>query len=230
MLIVMNLDRFRRVNESLGQDAATACCRKSRAGSRRTGSGQGREVGRAFNKTRSFARVVARAVPIVTTRARSVRRFAGAFIETFTVDEQGNIVSWPPASACAPTMRPTPRDCWGVRRVEMFEARLPRVEEHWLGSDDDPARGGSGRCWPRDTLRHQVQHGELFLLYQPQIELASGGLACYEAERSLEPRPQLGRSRRARPFRSPTRPGFIQEVSATRCSAKRPDSRATGRM
>ena len=57
--------------------------------------------------------------------------------------------------------------------------------------DGDPARRLGPLLRLENALRHAVQHGELFLLYQPQIDLASGEVACSEALVRWQ-HPQLG--------------------------------------
>ena len=69
-----------------------------------------------------------------------------------------------------------------LQRAEsaMFEARRtgPGTVSRF---DGDPVHRLGPLLRLENALRHAVQHGELFLLHQPQIDLATGNIACTEA-------------------------------------------------
>jgi len=79
--------------------------------------------------------------------------------------------------------------------------------------DGDPARRLGPLLRLENALRHAVQHGELFLLYQPQIDLGSGAVACSEALVRWK-HPQLGTLTPDKFLPLADETGLIQEVGS----------------
>ena len=225
MLIVLNLDRFRRVNESLGQEAGDRLLQEV---ARRLTSqvGQGGEVARLSQD--KFA-VYLRSVSSREDARTSVESVARAFVSPFAVGGEEAFISCTAGYSLYPDDATDPAGLLQRAESAMFEAR--RAGSGTLARfDGDPARRLGPLLRLENALRHAVQHGELFLLYQPQIELASGALACSEALVRWK-HPQLGTLTPDKFIPLADETGLIQEVGnwvlgeATRQSRRWSDAR-----
>ena len=167
MLIVLNLDRFRRINESLGQNAGDRVLQE--VARRLTASVADRgEVARlSQDKFAVYLRSVA-----ARDDAHACRRVGGERVRAAVRRRRRRDVHHlhrrlQPVSR---TTRPIPRACCSARK-----ARCSRPAGGTGTLDALRRRSGASpraAAAPRECAAHAVQHGELFLLYQPQIDLA----------------------------------------------------------
>lgn len=65
--------------------------------------------------------------------------------------------------------------------VRMAALALPPDEQQWQGYNDDLERCLQRRSSMRDALRGVAQRGELYLLYQPKVDINSGEILAVEA-------------------------------------------------
>ena len=208
MLIVLNLDRFRRINESLGQNA---------------GDRMLQEVARRLTVNVADRGEVARlsqdkfAVYLqgIASRADAhgfVESVASAFLQPFVVAGEETFITCTAGYSLYPDDATDPAGLLQRAESAMFEAR--RSGPGTLARfDGDPAHRLGPLLRLENALRHAVQHGELFLLYQPQIDLSSGRVACSEALVRWK-HPQLGTLTPDKFIPLADETGLIQEVGS----------------
>ena len=186
MLIVLNLDRFRRINESLGQNAGDRVLQE--VARRLTASVA--ERGEAARLSQDKFAVYLRSIPARADAQAAVEAVASALSPPIDVGGERAFISCTAGYSLYPDDATDPAGL--VQRAEsaMFEARQAGPGT-LLRFDGDPARRLGPLLRLENALRHAVEHGELFLLYQPQIDLASGKVACSEALVRWQ-HPQLG--------------------------------------
>jgi diguanylate cyclase (GGDEF)-like protein len=176
LLMVVNLDRFRRINESLGHNAGDRVLQDV-AQRLRQAIGADGDVARLSQD--KFA-VYVRSVPAVDYAPASAQAIADAFKAPFVVGGEEAFVTCTIGYALYPDDATDPAGLLQRAESAMFDARRAgagAVQRY----DGDPARRLGPLLRLENALRHAVQHDELFLLYQPQVELASGQIACCEA-------------------------------------------------
>ena len=185
MLIVLNLDRFRRVNESLGPNAGDRMLQE--VARRLTASVA--ESGEVARLSQDKFAVYVKSVTEASAQSR-VQSIAGAFTRPFAVAGEETFISCTAGYSLYPDDATDPAGLMQRAESAMFDAR--RTGPGTLARfDGDPARRLGPLLRLENALRHAVEHGELFLLYQPQIDLASGKVACSEALVRWQ-HPQLG--------------------------------------
>ena len=206
MLVVLNLDRFRRVNESLGQDIGDRLLQEV---ARRLTACVG-ERGEVARLSQDKFAVYLRSVPGRDDARASVEALASAFEQPFAIANEETFISCTAGYSLYPDDATDPVGLLQRAESAMFEAR--RAGSGTLARfDGDPARRLGPLLRLENALRHAVQHGELFLLYQPQIDLASGRTACSEALVRWR-HPQLGTLTPDKFIPLADETGLIQEV------------------
>lgn len=208
MLIVMNLDRFRRINESLGHNTGDRALRE--VAQRLTASVADRgEVARLSQD--KFA-VYLQSVSNGADAHACAQAVASTFAQPFVVAGEETFITCTMGYSLYPEDATDPAGLLQRAESAMFDARRAGPGTV-MRFDGDPARRLGPLLRLENALRHAVQHGELFLLYQPQIDLASGKVACSEALVRWQ-HPQLGTLTPDKFIPLADETGLIQEVGS----------------
>jgi diguanylate cyclase (GGDEF)-like protein len=176
LLAVVNLDRFRRINESLGRHAGDRVLQDV-AERLRTAFGTAGEVARLSQD--KFA-VYLRSAASTGEAQAAAQAVAATFLRPFAVGGEEAFVTCTVGYAVYPDDATDPAGLLQRAESAMYDARRAgagAVQRY----DGDPARRLGPLLRLENALRHAVRRDELFLLYQPQVELASGRVACCEA-------------------------------------------------
>jgi diguanylate cyclase (GGDEF)-like protein len=208
MLIVLNLDRFRRINESLGQNVGDRVLQEVARRLAASVADRG-EVARLSQD--KFA-VYVRRVSTRDDAQACVESVASALVQPFVVGGEATFITCTAGYSLYPDDATDPAGLLQRAESAMFDARRdgPGTLSRF---DGDPAHRLGPLLRLENALRHAVQHGELFLLYQPQIDLSTGGVASSEALVRWK-HPQLGTLTPDKFLPLADETGLIQEVGS----------------
>ena len=175
MLVYLDVDRFMRINDSFGYATGDALLRQI-ADRLRDAAGADEHVGRIGHD--EFAMVA----PAACDGAARVRaeRVMQCFSESFSINGQSLFLTASIGVALAPR---DAADAAGLLRnaeAAMFSAKRQgrngvQFYARELNSDS------SKRLRLENALRNAVAHGEMFLVYQPIIDTATGSICGAEA-------------------------------------------------
>lgn len=176
MLLLMDLDRFMRVNESLGYAAGDALL--CAVGHRLQDAFSNATVARLVeDKFAVYFQGIAGPNEALHTAEMVARAFAWPFdvcgVETFVTFAAG--VSLSPADA--------PDSATLLQHAEsaMFTAKRHGQGDIVVYSERPHDLGGAAPLRLESALRHAVERNELFLLYQPWLDLANSRIMGAEA-------------------------------------------------
>ncbi|HXY71551.1 MAG TPA: bifunctional diguanylate cyclase/phosphodiesterase [Actinomycetota bacterium] len=171
--VVMDLDRFKEINDTLGHEVGDAVLREA---AERLTRFRGPVAAIARLGGDEFGLVVAGDVPPAETTVRSL---SAAFTEPFQV--QGISVEVMPSFGLAHARESGDDSRSVLRRAEiaMYEAkaRASRVESY----SDAMERSSTQRLVLAGELRRAIERGELRLRFQPKVLLPSGAVVGVEA-------------------------------------------------
>jgi diguanylate cyclase (GGDEF)-like protein len=174
-LVLLDLDRFKTVNESLGHDVGDRLLEEV--------AGRLEHFADAADLARlggdEFAMIVRGGEPGAAARSRA-RAILDAMSEPFHLEEHEVFVT--PSIGVSHVQD-------GCRAAEPLirnaEAAMYRAKERGPNNlqafDPDMARPASERMRLETALRHALERDELVLYYQPQLDLASGTVVGLEA-------------------------------------------------
>ena len=171
--VVMDLDRFKEINDTLGHDVGDAVLQEA---AERLQKFRGPVAAVARLGGDEFALVVTGDVPPAETTVRSL---SAAFTQPFDIDDIS--VEIMPSFGLA-QVRETDEDSRPLLRraeIAMYEAkaRASRVEIY----SDAMERSSTQRLVLAGELRRAIELGELRLRYQPKVLLPSGSVVGVEA-------------------------------------------------
>ena len=171
--VVMDLDRFKEINDTLGHDVGDAVLREA---AERLLRFRGPVASAARLGGDEFGLVLVGDVPPAETTVRSL---SAAFTEPFEVEDVS--VEIMPSFGLA-QVRESGDDSRSVLRraeIAMYEAkaRASRVESY----SDAMERSSTQRLVLAGELRRAIERGELRLRYQPKVRLPSGAVVGVEA-------------------------------------------------
>jgi diguanylate cyclase (GGDEF)-like protein len=176
MLIVLNLDRFRRINESFGHEAGDRVLQEV---ARRLTDFVG-EQGEVARIGQDKFGIYVRRVDGPADALATAQATTAAFALPFNVAGEDTFVTCSGGFSLYPDDASDPASL--VQRAEsaMFEARRSSAGT-LLRYDGDPARRLGPLLRLENALRQAVSRNELHLLYQPQVHLGTSTVDCCEA-------------------------------------------------
>ena len=188
LIAVMNvgLDRFKRINETLGHDAGDALIRKVSAA-----------LPRCLPETATAARyggdvftVILSGVDEATAAADIAQRILDCFARPMTVDGNSVDLSASIGISLYPLGDSPPERLVDNAEVAMFRAKASDGNSFRFHESGMDAAVEERRVLLRD-LRHAADLGQLDVHYQPQVDLGSGLLIGMEALLRWQ-HPQMG--------------------------------------
>jgi len=176
LVIVLNLDRFRRINESLGQSVGDRVLQDIARRLTDRVADRGEVARLAQDK---FA-IYLNSVPGRDEASGAVADVASALAAPFSVGGEQTFVSCTGGYSLFPDDATDPAGLLQRAESAMFDAR--RTGAGTLARyDGDPTRRLGPLLRLENALRQAVGNGELFLLYQPQLDLATNTVVSSEA-------------------------------------------------
>lgn len=187
-LLFLNLDNFKRINDSLGQSVGdltlrevgrrlAACVRDSDAVAHFVDADMNIDVARLGGD--EFT-VVLNQLDTVESAALVAQRLADAFSEPMTVDGHELVVTPSIGIAIAPGNGADVEALLKAASIAMHHAKASTRETYLFFSDDMEAAAG-GRLKLEADLRKAVARNEMVLHYQPQVNTHTGSVAGVEA-------------------------------------------------
>ncbi len=175
-VIVINLDRFKKINESLGTDAGDELLRKVAS-----------RLQSSLREVDTIARLggneYAVLVEGVTTDAEVIAvadKLAQALDAPFDVRGHEVFVSASIGSAVYPNGVSAPQVL-----LQSAESAMRRVKQEGGGghqlNDEQPSTHSAQRLDLENRLRHALENGELAVHYQPKVSLLTGAIMGAEA-------------------------------------------------
>ena len=185
MLMVVNLDRFRRINASLGHHAGDRVLGDVAQRLRAAVAERGYVARLSQDKFAVFLRDVA-----IGDAAAGTMPIVEAFAQPFAVGGEEAFVTCTIGYALCPLDATDPAGLLQRAESAMFDARRTGAGTvaRYAG---DPAHRLGPLLRLENALRHAVRRHEMFLLYQPQVDLATGAVVGCEALLRWR-HPQLG--------------------------------------
>ena len=175
-VIVLNLDRFRRINESLGQSAGDRVLQDI---ARRL-TARVAERGEVARLAQDKFAIYLHSVSNRDDASAAVAGVAGALAEPFSIGGEPTFVSCTAGYSLYPDDATDPAGLLQRAESAMFDAR--RTGAGTVARyDGDPTRRLGPLLRLENALRQAVAHRELFLLYQPQLDLATNTVVSSEA-------------------------------------------------
>ena len=208
LLVVLNLDRFRRINESLGHNTGDRVLQEV---AQRLQASVGSEGEVARLSQDKFA-VYLPAIAAIAEAPACVERVSTVFSQPFQVGGEVTFLSCTAGYSLYPDDATDPSGLLQRAESAMFDARRSGPGT-LMRFDGDPTRRLGPLLRLENALRQAVQQDELFLLYQPQIDLADGRVACSEALVRWK-HPQLGTLTPDKFIPLADETGLIQEVGS----------------
>jgi len=174
--LVINIDHFKYVNQSLGHDAGDELLKEV-----------ARRLQRALREQDTVARLGADSFAMVLIdlenlggAAQVMTRILVAVREPYTLGEQEIVVTCSVGCALFPLDGPDPETLLRRADTAMRHARNLGGDCHYFYSADSD-RKTEDRLHLESNLRHAVERGELLLQYQPKLQLRDDSLIGMEA-------------------------------------------------
>ncbi|HYH18808.1 MAG TPA: EAL domain-containing protein [Azospirillum sp.] len=175
-VLLLDLDRFKGVNESLGTAAGDAVLKTIAArleGNRRMGDTLARLSADEFG-------VLLNDVDAVGDAIDAAERLAQAVAQPITLDGQQVVLTASLGIALSVTGYDRPEDMLRDASLAMYRAKSGgrnRIDVF----DGNLRRQAMAQMRTETDLRRALEHGHLRLFYQPIVELVSGRIAGFEA-------------------------------------------------
>jgi len=187
-LLFLNLDKFKRINESLGHAAGDLLLRQVGKRLAESVRGGGRVMGEddpdAWIGVSRFGgdefTVVLDQLDRPEAAGLVAQRLLDALAEPIAVEDQEVVVSASIGIAVAPQDGAEAADLLRAAQIAMHHAKAS-AREGYLYFRQDMAGAGSGRLRLEADLRRALEREELRLHYQPQVSMTNGSVVGVEA-------------------------------------------------